>query len=224
MVTNLFLASGVFWILTYILLIKRGFEDQTYGMPLVALCANLSWEFIFSFLHPHQPPQLQVNIVWFFLDVIILFEFLKFGQSELRYLPKKLFYPIFLLTLVVSFYCVLFITYEFHDWSGAYTAFGQNLMMSILFIDMLVRRNALRGQSIFIALFKMMGTLLASFGFYLSLPIQGRSLLFVFLYTAIFVFDLIYVFMIATQMKDLRKEQLEIITENNCFITNKIVD
>ncbi|MEH1954940.1 transmembrane-type terpene cyclase, partial [Nostoc sp.] len=74
------------------------------SLPLVALCANISWEFIFSFLHPHQPPQLQVNIVWFFLDVIILFEFLKFGQSELRYLPKKLFFPIFLLTLVVSFF------------------------------------------------------------------------------------------------------------------------
>ncbi|MHC5853839.1 transmembrane-type terpene cyclase [Nostoc sp.] len=46
--TYLMLGSGAFWILTYILLIQRGFKDQTYGMALVALCANLSWEFIGS--------------------------------------------------------------------------------------------------------------------------------------------------------------------------------
>lgn len=60
----------------------------------------------------------------------------------------------FMLTLVTSFCCIFFITYEFNDWNGAYTAFGQNLMMSILFIDMLLRGNTLLGQSIFIAYLK----------------------------------------------------------------------
>ncbi|MBN3948462.1 MAG: hypothetical protein HWQ38_19190 [Nostoc sp. NMS7] len=86
-----------------ILLIQRGFKDQTYGMPLVALCANLSWEFIFSFIHPHQPPQIQINFVWLMLDLIILYEFFKFGQSELKHIPNKLFYPVFILTLFTSF-------------------------------------------------------------------------------------------------------------------------
>ena len=49
----LMLGSGIFWTLTYVPIIWRGFLDQTYGMPLAALCANLSWEFIFSFVHPH---------------------------------------------------------------------------------------------------------------------------------------------------------------------------
>ncbi|MBD2566260.1 hypothetical protein H6G95_38165 [Nostoc linckia FACHB-391] len=206
--TYLMLGSGAFWILTYILLIQRGFKDQTYRMPLVALCANLSWEFIFSFIHPHQPPQLQINIVWLMLDLIILYEFFKFGQSELKDIPKKLFYPVFILTLFTSFCCVLLITDEFQDWSGAYTAFGQNLLMSILFIDMLTKRNTVRGQSIFIAIIKMRGTLLASIGFYINHPTQGRSLLFIFLYTAIFVFDLIYVGMIAMKIKSLEKKKL----------------
>ena len=35
-------------------MIRRGFLDNTYAMPLVALC-NVSWEFIFSFLYPHGP-------------------------------------------------------------------------------------------------------------------------------------------------------------------------
>lgn len=83
--------------------VTAGSKDQTYGMPLVALCANLSWEFIFSFIHPHQPPQLQINIVWLMLDLIILYEFFKFGQSELKHIPNKLFYPVFILTLFTSF-------------------------------------------------------------------------------------------------------------------------
>ncbi len=51
------IASGVFWTLTYLLIIRRGFQDKTYGMPFFALCANISWEFIFSFVLPHTPPQ-----------------------------------------------------------------------------------------------------------------------------------------------------------------------
>jgi hypothetical protein len=45
----LMLGSGTFWALAYVLIIRRGFLDETYGMPFVALCANVSWEFIFSF-------------------------------------------------------------------------------------------------------------------------------------------------------------------------------
>ncbi|MEH2416593.1 transmembrane-type terpene cyclase [Nostoc sp.] len=209
--TYLLLACGVFWSLTYVLLIKRGFQDKTCGMPLVALCANISWEFIFSFVHPHSPPQLWVNIIWFTLDVIILFQFLYFGQSLFAKKAQKLFYPMFVLTLVTSFCCVFFISYEFNDWSGAYTAFGQNLMMSILFIDMLLRRNTLLGQSIFIALSKMIGTTFASIGFYIANPTRRGSLLLLFLYSAIFVFDLIYIMMVAIKLKQTRNPQVGVI-------------
>jgi hypothetical protein len=84
MFDTLMLGSGAFWTLTYLLIIRRGFLDRTYGMPLVALCANISWEFIFSFLYPHGPVQRPVNIVWFSLDLIILFQMLRYGPSRGR--------------------------------------------------------------------------------------------------------------------------------------------
>jgi hypothetical protein len=31
-------------------------------MPMAALCLNLSWEFIFSFVHPHTGIQRIINI------------------------------------------------------------------------------------------------------------------------------------------------------------------
>src|SRR5215211_3124750 len=154
--------SGVLWTLAYLLIIRQGFLDRTYGMPAAALCANLSWEFLFSFVYPHDLPQRAVNVVWFSFDLVILFQLLLYGSRE------------------------------FDDFDGAYSAFGQNLMMSILFITMLYARGSLRGQSVSIAVLKMGGTALASFAFYFFDSDYAGSVLMPFLYVAILVFDGIY--------------------------------
>jgi len=183
------LSSGLFWSLTYILIIIKGFHDKTYGMPMLAICANISWEFIFSFIIPHPSPQLYINIIWFLLDLIILFQFLHFGRGDLKeQFYQRYFYSISLLTLAISFLSILLISYESNDNLGKYTAFGQNLIMSILFITMLVRRGNIAGQSIFIALFKLFGTLFVSIAAY----IIEYSPLITFFSIATFFFDFIY--------------------------------
>src|SRR5262245_10844788 len=193
MFTSLMLGSGVFWTLTYLLIIHRDFQDRTHGMPLVALCANLPWEFIFAFLYPHEPVQRSVNIVWFTFDLVILMQLLWYGPHEFADLPKPVFDLVFGLALLTSFSLVLVICAEFNDWTGAYAAFGQNLLMSVLFITMLYRRRSLRGQSIWIALCKLIGTALASLAFYLYSDRFRGSVLLNFLYVSILVYDLIYV-------------------------------
>src|SRR5690242_13024355 len=150
--------GGIFWSLTYVLIIRKGFMDKTFGMPLAALCANISWEAIFSFFHPSSAPQLYINYAWFGLDTIVVYQFLRFGKKEFPNLSASLLYIVFSFALVMAFCTVLFVTYEFNDWQGAYAAFGQNLMMSILFINMFLSRDDLRGQSLYVALFKMLGT------------------------------------------------------------------
>jgi len=196
MYDTLMIVGGLFWSITYILIIRRGFADKTYGMPLAALCANISWEGIFSFIYPHSPPQLYINYVWFLIDVLIVLQFLKYGRSEFSSLSKKKFVGMFLLALATCFGLVFSITREFNDWQGAYAAFGQNLMMSVLFIIMLFNRNDLRGQSIFIGLFKMLGTAISSLAFYLYQPISQGSFILPFLFMSIFIYDLIYVILI----------------------------
>lgn len=190
------IVGGIFWSIAYLLIIRQGFKDKTYGMPLAALCANISWEAIFAFVHPHSPPQLYINYAWFGLDFVIAFQFLKFGKSEFTFLSLGQFYVIFGFALVLSFCAILFITYEFQDWNGAYAAFGQNLMMSVLFLWMYFARNDLRGQSIYIALFKMLGTGVSSLAFYLYQPISRDSYLMPFLYVAIFICDLAYTLLV----------------------------
>lgn len=160
--------TGFFWTITYILIIRCGFKDKTYGMPVVALCANISWEFIFSFIYPHEGLQLIINILWFFLDTIIMLQYLLFGwKSFKKYISAKYFYPIFLIVLVLSFFIIITISIEFNDFQGKYSAFAQNFMMSILFVVLLFARGNTLGQSIYIGIFKMFGSLLAAIGFYL---------------------------------------------------------
>ena len=196
MYDTLMIIGGPFWCVTYILIIRRGFIDKTYGMPLAALCANISWEGIFSFIYPHSPPQLYINYVWFLIDVLIVMQFLKYGRSEFPSLSKKNFIAMLLFALVTCFGLVFSITREFNDWQGAYAAFGQNLMMSVLFIVMLFNRNDLRGQSIFIGLSKMAGTAISSLAFYLYQPISQGSFILPFLFISIFIYDIIYVILI----------------------------
>lgn len=195
---SLQIGSGVLWTAVYILIIRLGFREQTYGMPITALCANISWEFIFSFLYPHNPPQNYVNIVWFAFDLVIVWQTLRFRRVAFE--RERLFYPALILGLLVSCGVILTITVEFNDWDGKYAAFGQNLMMSILFIAMLLKRRDVSGQSIYIALFKMLGTLLPSLLFFLRFP---TSSLLNFLYVAIFVFDLIYVILLHAKHREL---------------------
>ena len=195
---SLEIGSGIFWTLVYLLIIRLGFRDKTYGMPITALCANISWEFIFSFMIPHDSPQNYINVVWFVFDLIIVCQTLRFGRTVFE--PRQLFYPAFVLGLVTSFGVILAITYEFSDWDGKYAAFGQNLMMSVLFIAMLLKRRDVSGQSVYIALFKMLGTLLPSILFYLRFP---TSVLLNSLYVSIFVFDSIYLVMLYAKHREL---------------------
>ncbi len=185
--------SGVLWTLAYLLIIRQGFLDHTYGMPLAALCANISWEFIFAFVYPHDLPQRAVNVVWFSFDLVILVQFLLYGPREFAALPRRLFYAGLALALATAFGAVLAITLQFDDFDGAYSAFGQNLMMSILFLTMLYSRRSLRGQSVPIAVLKLGGTALASLAFYFFNPQYAGSILLPFLFVAILVFDGLYV-------------------------------
>jgi len=192
-----YVGVGLFWTLAYILVIKRGFQDKTYGIPLVAVCLNISWEFVFSFIYPAAAAiDRYVNYAWFGFDVIILYQVFKYGPREFRDLSKGSFYWMLGSTLLVCFAIVLSTAQEFPKLGDFYTAYGDNVLMSALFITMLYRRKSLRGQSIWIALFKMLGTTLISLGAFFYDELTRESVLLPVLYVTVFAYDLIYFAMV----------------------------
>lgn len=195
---------GIFWILAYYFIIFKGFKDKSFGMPLIALAGNISWEFIFSFVYPqvgepHGAMQLPVNITWFFLDVIILYQYIKYGKQDfIERWPRWLFLPTIISSILVAFGLELLIINEFKDHIGIYTAFGANLVISITFIQMLYSRNSLKGQSFIIAISKMLGTF---FSYFMVQPYVPNSKLVIMLWLTCFIFDLTYCILVFNMKK-----------------------
>jgi hypothetical protein len=187
--------SAFFWTIAYMLIIYQGFRDKTCGMPIVALCANITWEFLFGFFMPFHPLQQIVTIVWFLLDCIILFQAFHYSRGlHAAWYRKPVVFALLVIFLLLHYGCAV----EFHDYVGKYSAFGINLMMSLLFINM-VNKQDLLGQSVYIGLSKLLGTLCASIWCYSMFP---QSFLLNILYVLIFAADLIYILML--QNKSIR--------------------
>ncbi len=191
----LLVGMGSFWLVAYLLIISRGFRDRTFGMPVTALCANISWEFVFSFLEPFPPALRAINGLWFTLDLIILYQVLRWGPDDFPNLQKRFFYAVFGVGLVTSFLTVFFMTREL-PYRASYSAFAINLTMSVLFVAMLVRRRSLRGQSIWIGIAKMLGSLCASLYFFLYFRSSRDSVLLPFLGVSSFFVDVVYVLLL----------------------------
>ena len=213
--------SSLFWTITYALVILRGARDRTCGMPVVALAANLSWEVIFlvvTLSHGAYDERLAMLLPWTVLDVVIAWQCVRHGRRDAGHpLIARHFHAclagIFALTAAVLFTFV----HEMRDAVGWYAAFGQNLMMSILFVTTLLRRDSLRGQSIHLGLAKLLGTL---FAFILAVFWSPPSLhehwaellprrytpvapLIVVLYVGIFAFDVLYVALVHRRSREI---------------------
>src|SRR5580693_6117189 len=89
------LSAAVLWTAAYLLIIKRGFQDRSLGMPLAALAFNLAIEFTFGVLLRNRPPgnEALVYSIWLALDAVILVQAFSFGPAHYRStLPVKWFY------------------------------------------------------------------------------------------------------------------------------------
>ena len=90
----------------------------------------------------------------------------------------------------MSFAIQYYFIVQFGDLGRLYSAFLQNLIMSILFINMLVNRMDIKGQNLSIAIYKWIGTLAPTI---LYGVIWGNKLILVL---GIFcsVFDILYIY------------------------------
>lgn len=194
MSTALAIGTGICWTLAYLLIIRVGLRERTYGMPIAAFAANLSWEFIYAFVRPSHGVQHAINVVWFLFDCAIGYTIVRFGPNEFPYLPRRVFYGCFIALLVFAYPAVNLVGTQFDAGDGVFSAFGMNLMMSALFISMFTARPAGRGQSAGIATAKLAGTAFASGSLAVKSDLAARyhGGLLPYLYISIFVLDLVY--------------------------------
>lgn len=191
----LIIISGICWSLVYINSIRLGFKQKTYCMPLFALGLNIAWEGIYAymdlFVRGEIGAQAIANTCWFLLDIFIVVTWFKFGKEEVQSEQgRKWFVPWSVLVFAACFVIQILFMVEFGSVEGEkYSAFLQNIAMSIAYLYMLDRRKSTKGQSMTIAVCKCVGTLTPTiFG-----TIEGNIFICV---TGVicFVFDLIYIY------------------------------
>ncbi|MEU6063842.1 MULTISPECIES: transmembrane-type terpene cyclase [Streptomyces] len=194
--TAFLLGTGVFWTTAYVLLIRTGVRERTFGMPVVAFATNISWEFMFAFVRPPSGLGHVINIVWFCFDVAVGYTVVRFGRAEFPYLPDRLFLPALGALLLLAYPGMNYASEEFDAGDGVLTAFGSNLAMSGLFLAMLAARRGTRGQSPGIALTKLLGTACASLTMLTDPDGDPRydNALMYYLYIGCFVVDLAYAY------------------------------
>jgi hypothetical protein len=158
----------------------------------------MSWEFLFGFIYKDKFKNRIIYISWLLLDFFIFYYFYKYGIiTFLPNMPIIYSYISFFVILLFSSFFIIIITNELEAKKrGVYAGFIQNLLMSILFIHFLLSRNSLVGQSIYIAISKMVATLLISLGTYRLYP---KFKILNFFYVSILFFDIIYIILIYTK-------------------------
>ncbi|EDY47327.1 hypothetical protein [Streptomyces clavuligerus] len=203
------LGAGIFWTATYVLIIRAGLRDRTYGMPVVAFAASIGWEFTFTFVRPVPGVRAWINLTWFCLDLAIGYTIVRYGRREFPGLPPRLLLPSFIGVCALAYTAMELISRELDHGERHLSAFADNVLISALFLAMLAARGP-RGQSVGIAVTKLLGTACASLAMLTVPEIDPRydNGLMYFLYFSCLVLDLAYVWaMVAVRRRTAPAEQ-----------------
>jgi hypothetical protein len=194
----------VSWVAAYVFIIRQCFKDKSYGLPLVAICMNLSWEFLASWVIPNPVPIWHFfDRVWFFVDLIIVYQLVRYGRRW-QTIPevREHFYAILVLTTVLSGIGLYTFYVQYHDLLGLVGAFMINLVMSVAFVFFYLARRHQGGAGLSLpaAWCKMLGTLGTSIECHsvigLSQPWLGGLHFLTFLCASIFFFDCLYIYVL----------------------------
>lgn len=177
------------WLGAYLLALCRGYIDKTYAIPLPAIMANVVWELIYGTVFRNQSPcGPYLPVLWLAVDVIILAQALWYWRREFSATSKLAFSFIFASGMITCFGILYYAQVEGVHYIAS--AFPQDLMMAILFIQMLIVRNDVRGQSMYIGLLQMLGN--ASIIWVAADPITELSKLNAVTFIAILFFNFLY--------------------------------
>lgn len=189
---------GTFWALAYGLAIHRAFIDKFVGIPVVVVAINFAWEFVHSIVIDQEPAQRPANFAWVLIDIVIVIQVMKWGHKDFPKLPRKLFQRLFLVLVVIAAIELFLAAREFRDILGMYSGCALNVGISAAFIVTLVKRKSSAGQSLYVAICKMMGSALAGLNTLILFPSRHLVLSW---FVMILVLDLIYIRMIYRQIR-----------------------
>jgi hypothetical protein len=124
------------WLGAYALMIRRGFKDRSFGMPIVTLCLNVVWEGWYGFVSDMPLGQRLPNIIWFGFDLGVLYTCLKFGAEDFKDWPllHQWFKPVVWSLIPIAILLHWGVITALKDSHGAYSASLNTLGYSFVLI------------------------------------------------------------------------------------------
>jgi len=160
------------WLVAYVLAIIQGFKQKTYGLPMVAIGANFTWEILATIRWVAPITMWHYGaIAWMAMDMVIVYQLIKFGRG-VQVIPeiKNGYY----LALAVVFGLAYVFQGQYSEYYGDTLGFEDayliNCSMSILFPFMYFARRESGNYAWAIAWFKMFGTGITSIAMVTLLP------------------------------------------------------
>jgi hypothetical protein len=156
-----------FWLVLYVLSIVAGFRGRTYVIPLLAICANFTWELIAAVWRIAPVPLWHYgDILWLCLDAVVVWTLLRYGRAR-QTIPEiqRWFYPVVVGTFLLAFVVQYSLETALEDRYGFLDAYIISVMMSVLFFFLYFERRASDNLTYAIAWCKFFGNGLTSAGF-----------------------------------------------------------
>ncbi|KAF7180408.1 hypothetical protein CNMCM7691_009576 [Aspergillus felis] len=160
-ITILAIGVCVGWLANYLGMIRKSFQDRSYGMPLIALSCNIAFEVVFVLYPPDIPLWPSSFALWLPLDVVVVYATMRFGPNEWGHAPlvQRNLPWIFGVSLAGWMTAHLALIAQFGPThAAAWAALVCQLLLSAANLCQLMVRGSSRGTSPFIWFTRFMGT------------------------------------------------------------------
>ena len=194
-------AGCLMWMIAYALFIRQGHRDKTYGVPMAAICLNITWEAYTPFLPNPVPLWKYIELIWCGIDGWILWQLWTYGKTTMLPAALQRYHHVVIVAMLAI---ALGFHMTWHSFGDDHLLFMDayliNLIMSLLFVIMFFGRPHQEGLSIPGAWLKMIGSLCTGVQSLVFLPKvmtehQNWSFLW-FMITVIFLADATYIWLL----------------------------
>nr|WGJ63583.1 terpene cyclase [Aspergillus striatus] len=82
------LGMGLGWVINYIGMVYRSFQEKTYGMAIIPLCCNIAWEIVYAVIYPSQSvAERGVFLAGLLINFAIIYAAIRFSPNEWAHAP-----------------------------------------------------------------------------------------------------------------------------------------
>lgn len=170
-----YLGGFLLWGVMYALLVVRMPRVRYVEIPFLAVCGNVTWEFLWGFVWKVE--MLGSTLQWFYrlgclLDVFILACVFRYGAKQIALPALRRVFPVLVVASLAG-WLVFYWTFRAQGYDlplGSNSAYIVNVVMSVLYILLILRLKDVAYFSMDIGLLKGLGTGMVTVFVFLKYP------------------------------------------------------